>query len=280
MKEILWNYGVKKMIENDETITKICYLDSDCVFVDPYSFQEISNALDLYDVISPMRAAYYADQDDSDGKYGLLHTMGFHIAKKSDRSGWQGFGIGVTVSFLKQYFNYELPCSSLGFGDCIFWWLLAADKQMRQFRRIPYNKQKLTKYILPGNIRVGYANTILMHLYHGSVATRQYILKCRLVQRSILEPFSDLARMDNGMLCWNKTNEVKVLRDCLEWLLIFNRQDIKMGTEEDADQLYDWVTGISACPPKKVRRTRFAPNGNELPNHGVSRPVMNPISEI
>lgn len=280
MKEILWNYGVKKMIANDETITKICYLDSDCMFVDPYSFQEVSDALERYDVISPMRAAYYTDQDAINEKYGLLHTIGFHVAKKTDSSGWQGFGIGVTVAFIKQYFNYELPCSSLGFGDCIFWWLLTATKQMKNFRRIPYNKEKLSHYLLPNTIRVGYANTILMHLYHGSVSSRQYILKCRLVQRSILEPFSDLARMDNGMLCWNKTNEVKVLRDCLEWLLIFNRQDVKMGTEQDADQLYDWVVGISECPPKKVRRTRFAPNGNELPNHGVSRPVMDNISEI
>lgn len=280
VKEILWNYAVKKYLETDSSITKICYLDSDCIYVDPYSFQEVYDALDRYDIISPMRAAYYADQDQWNSRYGLLHSVGYHVAKRAIQPGWMGFGIAITVNCLKQYFNYELPCSSLGFGDCIFWWLLTAKKQMRSFMRIPYDKKKLEAYLLPDSIRVGYANTILMHLYHGPVTSRQYVTKCRLVQRSILTPFSDLARTENGMLCWNTTNEVQILRNCLEWLLIFNRQDIKLVTDQDANQLYDWVTGISACPPLKVRKTRFAPNGNELPNHGVSRPVMNRISEI
>ena len=280
MKEILWNYGVKKMLETDQQITKICYIDSDCAFIDQYSFFEIDRALDQFDVISPMRAAYYADNDPYNAKYGLLHTMGFHVAAKASRYGWQGFGLAATAHFLQQYFNYELPCSSLGFGDCIFWWLLASKGLMKNFKRIPYDKKQLAAYALTSNIRIGFANTVMMHLYHGTITDRQYMVKCRLVQRSILHPFSDLGRLENGLLCWNTTPETEVLRNCLEWLLIFNRQDIKLMTEQDADQLYDWVTGISECPPKKVRKTPFAPHGNELPNHGVARPVMNPISEI
>ena len=280
MKEILWNYGVKKMLETDPTIAKICYLDSDCVFMDKYAFSEVDHALDSYDVISPMRAAYYADDDELNGKYGLLHSMGFNMAIKASKYGWQGFGLAVNVSFLQKYFNYELPCSSLGFGDCIFWWLLAGKAQMKNFRQIPYDKKKLEAYMLPNTIRVGYANTILMHLFHGTITDRQYQVKCRLVQRSIIMPFTDLGRLENGLLGWNSTPDTRALRNCLEWLLIFNRQDIKLMTPDDANQLYDWVTGISPCPPKKVRQTPFAPNGNELPNHGVSRPVMNPRSEI
>ena len=153
------------------------------------------------------------------------------------------------MQFLKQYFNYELPCSSLGFGDCIFWWLLAPTTVMKNFHRIPYNKELLAQYVLPDTIRVGYADTILMHLFHGTISDRQYQVKCRLVQRSIVAPFSDLGRLDNGLLCWNTTPDVDILRRCVEWLIIFNRQDVKLMDEQDANQLYDWVTGISPCPP-------------------------------
>ena len=280
MKEILWNYGVKKMLEADPSITKICYLDSDCAFVDQYAFYEVDQALNTYDVISPMRAAYYADKDAYNGKYGLLHTTGYLIAIKAARYGWQGFGIAVTVSFLQKYFNYELPCSSLGFGDCIFWWLLAYKKQMKTFKCIPYDKKQLEQYAIQDEIRIGYANTIMMHLYHGTITDRQYQVKCRLVQRSILNPFADLGRLSSGLLCWNTTPDVAILRKCVEWFIIFNRQDIKLMTKEDADQLFDWATGITPCPPIKVRRTPFAPNGNELPNHGVSKPVMDRISKL
>lgn len=280
VKEILWNYGVKTILASNPNITKICYLDSDCVFVDQYAFIEVDQALDTYEVISPMRAAYYADQDAYNGKYGLLHTMGYRIAIKALRYGWQGFGLAVTVPFLQKYFNYELPCSALGFGDCIFWWLLAYKKQMKTFRCIPYDKKLLEQYVIQDEIRIGYANTVMMHLYHGTITDRQYQVKCRLMQRSIMTPFSDLGRLDSGLLCWNPTPDVENLRKCVEWLIIFNRQDIKLMTWEDADQLFDWATGSTPCPPVKVRRTPFAPNGNELPNHGVSRPVADRISKL
>lgn len=280
VKEILWNYGVKRVLENNFAIKKLCYLDSDCAFVDRYSFSEISKTLDQYDVISPMKAAYYADTDKLSGKYGLLHTVGYQYTHKTTRSGWQGFGLACTVSFLKQYFNLELPCSSLGFADCLFWWFLTCRVNMKNFRNIPYDPKKLQQYVLPPTVKIGFANTIIMHLYHGNLTDRQYQVKCRLVRLCIKEPFSDLARLDNELIGWNNNPETGKLRHCLENLLIYNRLDMQITTEEEANQFYNWVMGLCPRPPKKIRPTRFAPNGNRLPASEVSWPVPNKISEI
>ena len=280
VKEILWNVGVQQILTAGVPIKKLVYLDSDCAFVDQMSFQEINRALDLYDVISPMRAAYYADTDADSAKYGMLHSTGYNVLKAAKKSGWPGFSVAMTTEFLAQYFNYQIPCSGLGFGDCIFWYLLTARNQMRSFSRIPYSIIKLQKYVLPTTVRIGYADTVLMHLYHGSIIDRQYKVKCRLMQRAIREPFSDLKVLGKGLLCWNDTPEVKTLRCCVENLLMFNRQDVKLYTEQDADQLYDWVIGRRPMPPTKIHPTRFAPHGNLMPNGNVSFPVPSKVSQI
>ena len=280
VKEMLWNLGVKKVLSTCSTITKILYLDSDCAFVDRYAFNEIDRALDQYDVISPMKAAYYADTDVESAKYGLLHTIGYRVIQKVNRSGWQGFGLAMTVDFLKQYYNLELPCSSLGFADCLFWWFLTAKTNMRNFKQLPYDPKKMQQYILPNTVKIGYANTVMMHLYHGNLTDRQYFVKCRLIQLCIKNPFGDLVRLDNGMLGWNDDPDTRLLRQCIENLLIYNRLDMKLTTSQDAEEFFRWITGVCPHPPRKIKPTRFAPHGNRLPASEVSWPVPNKISEI
>lgn len=228
-----------------------------------------------------MKAAYYADTNEDSAKYGLLHTTGFYVNTKGKKAGWPGFAVAMQVQFLKKYFNLEVPCSGLGFGDCLFWYLLTARKQMRSFSRIPYNLLKLVPYLLPDTIRIGYADTIMFHIFHGSIIDRQYKVKCRLMLRCIREPFSEFVRVnEEGLLCWAPTNEVKLLRCCVENLLILNRQDLKLTSERDADELFDWVTGRRDRPPTKARPNRFAPHGNLQPAAGVSRPIPSKYSEI
>lgn len=280
LKEILWNYGVQQMLKVAPDISKICYLDSDIGFADMYAFQLIYDALDQYDVISPSRGCYYIGDKPYTKKYGMLLSCGYCVAKNKQAPGWPGFGIAMTTQFLTEHFNNELPCASPGFADCILWYILAGDKVVKSEKRLPYKKEMLEKYRIR-DARIGYADNVIMHFDHGTIVDRQYRVRWRLARRCFKKPFSEFVRLGtSALMCWADTEEVRRYRYCFENLLILNRKEIKLTEVADADELYNWLMGISKHPPRKMGRNRFTINGNVMPMANVSIPVPNKSSEI
>ena len=280
LKEILWNYGVQQMLKAYPDIKKICYMDADVGFIDQYSFQLIYDALDEYEVISPMRGSYYAGDKPYAKKFKMRASCGYCLNKKIQRQGWPGFGIALTTKFLYSRFNGELPCTCCGLGDALFWHIVSNGRLSRYNWLLPYGVQKLKPFLIP-NVKIGYANNVVMHFDHGPMSDRTYRVYSRLLTRSVKKPFDEFARIGvSTLLGWAKTEEVHRYRYCLENLLIFNRKDIKLTEIEDADQLFDWLMGITCKPPRKLRHSVFAVNGNIMPCAGVSIPRPNKISEV
>ena len=274
LKEPLWNTAAASVLSVYPEIKKLLFLDIDTVYVDKMSLAEISRALDVYDVISPMGHCFYTGDSHEAKAYKLMQSTGQKAMTKSKHSGWQGFGLGMTAEFF-HYIHDELPTCSVGFGDCLFWWLLLYKDVMRNFPLIPYNRSLLSQYVYGSDIKVGAPNTILQHLDHGPVSDRQYKVKCRLVQRAISQPFGDLSRVGSThMMEWADTEEVNNLRVCLENLVIGNRKEVKLSTEQDADELFDYVMGFTCCPPRKYGRDPFNPHANAMPLARVARPGM------
>jgi len=280
MKEILWNYGVQQMLKAYPDIKKICYLDADVAFADQYSFQLIYNALDNYDVVSPMRGSYYAGNKPYAKKYKMMLSCGFCLNRRMTNKGWPGFGIALTTDFLFKRFKGELPCTCCGLGDVLFWYIVSNGQVNKYNWFLPYGAHKLKPYLIP-NVKIGYANNVVMHFDHGPMSDRTYRVYSRLLTRSVKDPFKEFARIGvSTLLGWADTEEVRRYRYCLENLLIFNRKDIKLTEPEDADQLFNWLMGITCKPPMKLRHSVFAVNGNVMPCAGVSIPRPNKISEV
>lgn len=280
LKETLWNVAANAALAAFPLIRKLVFLDIDTVYVDKYSFSEVSRALDTYDVISPMSHCYYTGSSKEAKTYKLMPSTGQKAKMNSKHAGWQGFGLGMTIGFF-DYIHRELPCCSVGFGDCLFWWLLLNRTVMRNCVRIPYDRRALLRYAYRSGIRVGAPNTILQHLDHGSLAERQYGVKCRLIQRAIKEPFSDMARVGSTHLFqWADNDETNCLRVCLENLIISNRNDVKLTTEKDGDELFDYLTGYSPRPPEKFKPDVFTLHGNIMPFDKVAQQGMDNTSKI
>ena len=280
MKEILWNYGVQQMLKAYPEIKKICYLDADVGFVDMYAFQLIYDALNEYDVISPMRGSYYVGDKPYAKKYKLLTSCGYALNKNLVNKGWPGFSIGVTTEFLSKYFNNELPCTCCGLGDVLFWYIVSNGRLSKYNWFLPYGVNKLKPYLIPYT-KIGYADNVVMHFDHGPMSERNYRVYSRLLTRSVSRPFGEFARLGTSpLLGWAKTEEVQRYRYCLENLLIYNRNSVKLTEIEDADQLFDWLMGITCKPPRKLRYSVFAKNENIMPCAGVSIPTKNDTSEI
>ena len=280
MKEILWNYGVQQMLKVYPEITKICYLDTDVAFADQYGFQLIYNALDKHDVVSPMKGCYYVGSKPYAKKYKMLLSCGYCLSTSSTHKGWPGFGIALTKRFLEERFKFELPCTCCGLGDILFWYIVSNGRLTFYNKVLPYGVRMLRPYLIP-NVNIGYADNVIMHFDHGPFTNRNYKVLSRLLTRCGIPPFREFARLGTSTLIgWACTDEVKRYRYCLENLLIYNRQDIKLTDIDDADQLFDWLNGLSDRVPKKLQYSRFAKNGNIMPCINVSVPVPNKRSEI
>lgn len=274
MKESLWNIGANSLLDMYPEIRKLVFLDMDVVYADKMSFQEVYNSLDTYDIVSPFRGCYYLGKTPDAKKYGMLQSIGLRVVANSRHAGWQGFGIGMTVEFYDRI-HRELPTGSLGFGDCIFWWLAIHNSRIRDmFRLIPYDRAKLNAYAYPEDVKIGFSNTVLQHLDHGPIEDRQYQVKCTLMRCCVREPFEEMTRTGSSMLLkWSDSPAAEELRHCVENLLIANRKDVRITTEEDAKEFHAYLTGRRPCPPDILKKNIFALHENRMPMAEVAIPV-------
>jgi hypothetical protein len=72
--------------------------------------------------------------------------------------------------------------------------------------------------------RVGLVDGRISHLYHGTLADRQYVLRNRVLRQHEFDPERDLAEHPNGTLIWSETCPAEI-RDWVEDYLLRQRKE-------------------------------------------------------
>jgi len=145
--------------------TKLCMMDADILFDNPRWYALMSAKLNVVNICQPFSEACWLNISYNE----ILRSTASYL--KNRNGGHEGFVWG----FQRDWFNkYKFPCGFIGGGDTIF---VYAVLNKTIFKSHEYMRSILTTYIdnLPKNISADYLNLKIYHLYHGTIANRQYV---------------------------------------------------------------------------------------------------------
>jgi len=149
-----------------ETYNKLCLMDADILFENPDWYTLISAKLNQVNICQPFSEACWLNISYNE----IVHTNTSFTKKQ--HGGHEGF----VWCFQRDWFNkYKLPeASFIGSGDTIF---VYAVLNKTIFKSHQYLYGILSAYIdnLPKDISADYLDLKIYHLYHGTIANRQYV---------------------------------------------------------------------------------------------------------
>lgn len=173
-KEQLYNLLVPKV---PEQYTKLVFIDADIMFNKRNWIDQISKALDIYDVVQPFESAVFMSP-----MFGMnikiLKSFGFGIAKgmrlEDSHTYHHGFSFAMTRSYYNKIGGFFDKCI-IGSGDTCFACLFFKDKTyyaLSNFILEEYKTWLDKAYDVPKKFT--YLPMTVYHMYHGSYSDRRY----------------------------------------------------------------------------------------------------------
>ena len=158
--------------------TKLLFLDSDLIFDNPKWYDDVSKALDVYDVIQPFKTAYWLDLTYTQivGKHYSIMVNAKNNHEHLPYNSHPGFG----WAFQREWFNrvgYYQYCI-VGSGDSLStmaWFKQSPEMLIRDTNskyQIPAYKEFVDK--MGTTPKISHINGGIYHLFHGSLVKRQY----------------------------------------------------------------------------------------------------------
>jgi len=190
-KENLLNLLVSKL---PEKYTKIVCLDGDVLFENEDWINDTIDKLDGYDVVVPFHDAYRIDP-----YYDTLFECAKTLLDLTYAVKTTTFSAGYAIAFNRRFFDqiglYEYAI--IGGGDKM---------TLIDFIRLPLQiqsfgstkKDDYIKKIKALNLKFGYLEGILYHLYHGSLNNRQYFERHFIIKDLHLD--TDVVKNKDGVL--------------------------------------------------------------------------------
>lgn len=175
--------------------TKLIFLDIDILFGDPEWYDNVSKALDMYDIVHPYETANWLD---------LTYTKNLRQAETVVKAWDNGRRIGSNChvgfawAFKREWYNAHgfFQYCVIGSGDSLssMAWLKQSaffvESDVNSKYEVPAYSEFL-KSIFPSP-KISYVKGNIYHLYHGSLANRSYFDRHSIFKdvhdiRSILE---------------------------------------------------------------------------------------------
>lgn len=173
-----------------EQYTKIVALDGDIIFDVPDWLDQISAALDKYDIIQPYDRACWLTPDNKrigSWKHGYAYALKEHltITKNNVNAYHPGFAWAFNRKIFKDVGGFY-PNAVIGSGDGVFLFsFLKGDMPKLWVDTMTAGRKNIFNLTLEDwpayhenfqrvNPTVGYINVRAMHLFHGLRANRQY----------------------------------------------------------------------------------------------------------
>ena len=251
-KEDLWNYAVRNLVAENETI--LLFLDADSYPED----RDWANRTALMvatggdDTVWQPWSEFIDTKDKDIG--GL--SMAWQVNKHGD---WQhgtypGLALAMTKACWESIGGFPTSCPA-GAGDT----MLMVELSGKQFR-VPYMKdfpyfEKAVRAIPEKKLRPVPAKMI--HVYHGTFASRVYYLRHRLLQE--FWPWdSDVWSDENGLIC---IRDGSALQYCMK-----HRREVK-----DGDEAYKLLKRSGLDTPITVDLHAFLKAKEEDPEYMTGR---------
>jgi|BioPla2DNA2_1021312.scaffolds.fasta_scaffold14434_2 hypothetical protein len=203
LKEGLWTACANYAINHNAKIRKLCFIDSDGEFADQMWADEVSKALNSYDVIAPHSHFYYEGTPEVK-QYGLMPSTPKAMMDKYRGANNPGLAFACTVDFFRNRLNCEIKTVSSGGGDTFLWYsILGPSTFNNDNNRLPYHFPfPYSKGMVP-RVKYGHGSQIAVHRNHGSLDNRMYYHRRVLTRLAVDEPHSEYKYNSEDMPIWN-----------------------------------------------------------------------------
>ena len=211
-KEVLWTIGTNYAFEQDG-IDKCVLIDADCAFHDNSYLHYINLELNKYQFIQPYVGVNYSDQRDL--KYGTSHILlsqAYGLTIDCNEYLAPGGSYACTKQFFYDILEGQWPYNALGSGDVALWFFIKG--KTAKISRLPQGTNERTIYT-DGQypyFKVGYADLLLNHYYHGPMVNRMYTTRDYLSKK--YNSNKSVIVDEEGLLAWNDSIEGKIFQEC------------------------------------------------------------------
>lgn len=213
-KSILWHKEqllnlIKKHVH--PRYTKIAWIDCDMTFADDDWLEKVSKSLNEYKVVQCFKKAIWLD------RYGLPEKefLSVGYAKQHDQNKWFDFSIwhpGFAWAARRDMWDEVgglFPYSFSGSGDSVMAWGFTGKDDVRYTIGGVFNQngwkspewkewsEKAKKYT---NQKIGYADNLVLHNWHGDWKNRDYN-KAKTIP--VLDFSKDIVTNEKGLFEWN-----------------------------------------------------------------------------
>ena len=205
LKQPLWNIGAESCSES-----RLCFLDSDVVMCQSDWLDRVVSTFSDSDVVSLASHQYY----QSDDRCILHETVGYRVARYGIPSGGHcGFTFGITRKFFERLGGLQ-PAVIL--DDILTYWKIFGDEVFKSFRKWtqPF---VLERGMESGyNVRVGYADNMACHIWHGDMDGK-YEQLVKLLCEAAVKSAEDMFESVSGKLpTWRKTPRAQALKNVIQ----------------------------------------------------------------
>lgn len=208
-KERLWSIGANKVFQ-DPKITQCVFIDSDTAFHDNSWTVIISKALKNWGFIQPYSAIVYSEQKDTFRNGTPIPSVAYCInTHQKFNYATPGGAFACTKDFFTNILGGQWPHNPVGSGDARFWQYMFGHVPVTC---VPSDKEE-SPYGPFHRYRIGYAQLLLNHYYHGPISNRMYVTRNYIAQRC--STGREVIVNEHGLLQWSKTIEGRLMKACM-----------------------------------------------------------------
>lgn len=194
-KEQLYNLLVPKI---PKQYTKLIFIDADIIFNDPKWIDKVSEMLNTYDILQPFETANWFDFDNKtiirSVKGSLFALLVDKITPSEIKPEYYhpGFSVALTRSYFNKIHGFFDKCI-FGGGDTVFCNILIKDSNFyTPLKTITDDYVKWFEQAIAIPCKFTYVPLTVYHLYHGTLANRQYTSRYEKLQEFKDIPFDSL----------------------------------------------------------------------------------------
>jgi hypothetical protein len=191
-----------------EGYTKVAWLDADVIFDDPSWYSKSCIALEVFDLIQPYATAEHF------GPAGTVVTTTQSLAARAADDRGYPFDFSIVQPGLawaaRRDFLETFPLLDrmiVGGADLLMALAAFGCRDHAYLRRLPHVMQSYYQSYEAGvrgriDGRVGHTDSVLRHLWHGTVQNRRYVERLHVLRTYSFDPHLDVDLDRNGVLRW------------------------------------------------------------------------------
>lgn len=235
-KERLLNIAIQNLPSKCKFVA---WIDCDVLFENPDWAKETCDKLKYYKVVQPFKEAirlpkdaiYYNGIGDRYQSFGYVCYKNPYIVSEGrfDLHGHTGFAWAAQKSIFSQVGLYDVCIA--GSADHMMAHSFVGDWNTKCVKRVIGNNPYFYNHYLKWShdiykktkAKISYVEGALLHLWHGDVENRNYVIRQRTLEKFGFNPLNDISV--NEVNCWKWTHENESLKIWAEDYFVLRKED-------------------------------------------------------